>query len=115
MKNNWKTIVLMALNGSGVNESDALMQIRVIEPMMEEYIAEQKKELSNRKIYQCGYDDAKKEVLDLVEKEVDKQRVDYRSEYKDMDEIMKCIKQTEERTNNFLIDDISTIINNLRV
>lgn len=53
-------------------------------------------------------------VLDLVGKEVEKQRVDYRSEYKDMDEIMKCIKQTEERTNNFLIDDISTIINNLR-
>lgn len=45
MKNNWKTIVLMALNGSGVNESDAVMQIRVIDPMMEEYLAEQKKEL----------------------------------------------------------------------
>jgi len=45
MKNNWKTIVLMALNGAGVDEKDADLQIRVITPMMEEYLAEQKKEL----------------------------------------------------------------------
>ncbi len=44
MKNNWKTIILMALNGAGVDEKDADLQIRVITPMMEEYLAEQKKE-----------------------------------------------------------------------
>lgn len=44
MKNNWKTIVLMALNGAGVDEKEADLQIRVITPMMEEYLAEQKKE-----------------------------------------------------------------------
>lgn len=46
---NWKTIVLMALNGSGVNEQEARMQIRVIEPMMEEYLAEQRKEVMEKK------------------------------------------------------------------
>ena len=44
MKNNWKTIVLMSLNGAGVDEKEADLQIRVITPMMEEYLAEQKKE-----------------------------------------------------------------------
>lgn len=38
----------MALNGSGVNESDALMQIRVIEPMMEEYLKKQEKSIVDK-------------------------------------------------------------------
>lgn len=61
--NNWETIVLMALNGAGVDEKEADLQIRVITPMMEEYIAEQKKELVNEAIETLTVDISKDKFI----------------------------------------------------
>jgi len=35
----WETIVLMAMNGAGVEEKEAKTQIRVITPMMKEWLS----------------------------------------------------------------------------
>lgn len=43
------------------------IEVRKYLPMVEHLLEEQKKELSNRKIYQCGYDDAKKELMDYLQ------------------------------------------------
>lgn len=44
---------------------------RIAKNFIESLLEEQKKELSNRKIYQCGYDDAKKELIEQIKEEME--------------------------------------------
>ena len=41
-----------------------------VENLIESLLAKQKKELSNRKMYQCGYNDAKKELTEEIKEEL---------------------------------------------
>lgn len=107
MTQDWKTIVLMALNGSGVSESEALMQIRVIEPMIGEYLKEER-EKAYEEMHLAMDRNAvhvRNAVLSEVEKEV--RKVSYDNETVNKEYIVYGVNLTKSR----LLD----AINNLRV
>ena len=72
MKNNWKLDFrkLWGIDGDGETWNDPDCSSEQVEIFIESLLAEQKKELSNRKMYQCGYNDAKKELTEEIKEEL---------------------------------------------